>query len=138
MNSISSTNNQRKSKRGWREKNMQLITSSSHQMMQRKAKCKERSWSTGLISPHQQDIICENKSLRHKTKGEVEGPTKWQDQRVERWHDKMMRKEWCNLGNKKLITMRLAEQGKLQAKKKGPSRVIYHLPCGVITLQWRR
>ena len=74
-----------------------------------------------LISPHQQESICENKSLRHKTKGEVEGPTKWQDRRVERWHDKRMRKEWCNLGNKKLITIRLAEQGKLQGKREGPS-----------------
>ena len=74
-----------------------------------------------LISPHQQVIICENKSLRNKTKGEAEGPTKWQDRRVERWHDKMMRKEGCNLGNKNLITVRLAEQEKLQAKRKGPS-----------------
>ena len=49
--------------------------------------------------------------------GEAEGPTKWQDRRVERWHDKRMRKEGCNLGNKKHITVRLAEQGKLQAKK---------------------
>ena len=57
----------------------------------------------------------------HKTKGEAEGPTKWQDQRVERWHDKRMKKEGCNLGNKKLITVRLAEQGKLQAKREGPS-----------------
>ena len=48
---------------------------------------------------------------------EVEGLTKWRDRRVERWHDKRMRKEGCNLGNKKLITMRLAEQGKLQAKR---------------------
>ena len=74
-----------------------------------------------LISPHQQEIICENKSLRHKTKGEAKGPTKWQDRRVERWHDKRMRKEGCSLGNKKLITVRLAEQGKLQAKREGPS-----------------
>jgi hypothetical protein len=59
--------------------------------------------------------------LRHKTKGEVEGPKKWQDQRVERWHNKRMRKEECNLGNKKLITVRLAEQGKLQPKREGPS-----------------
>jgi hypothetical protein len=38
-----------------------------------------------------------------------------------KWHEKRMRKEWYNLGNKKLITMRLAEQGKLQAKREGPS-----------------
>ena len=62
--------------------------------------------------------------------GEVEGPTKWRDRRVERWHDKRMRKEGCNLGNKKLITVRLAKQGKLQAKREGPyheSSTIHHV-----------
>ena len=56
-----------------------------------------------LISPHQQEIICENKLLRHKTNGEAEGSTKWQDRRVKRWHNKRTRKEGCNLGNKKLM-----------------------------------
>ena len=74
-----------------------------------------------LISPHQQEIICENKSLRYKTKGEAEVPVKREDRRIERLHDKGMRKEGCNLGNKKLIIVRLAEQGKLQAKREGPS-----------------
>ena len=60
-------------------------------------------------------------TLRHKTKGEAEGLVKWRDRRVERWHDQRRRKEGCNLGNKKLIIMRPAEQGKLQAKREGPS-----------------
>ena len=74
-----------------------------------------------LISPHQQEIICENKSLRHKTKGEAEGPTKWQDRIVERWHEKRMRKEGCNLGNKKLITVRLADKENFKQKREGPT-----------------
>ena len=40
------------------------------------------------------------------------------DQRAEKWHDKRMRKKECNFGDKKLITVRPAEQGKLQAKGK--------------------
>ena len=72
-------------------------------------------------------MICEKKSLRHKTKGEVKGQKKWRDRGIERWHDKRMRKEGCNLGNKKLITVRLAKQEKLQAKREGPLRVIYSL-----------
>ena len=64
-------------------------------------------------SPIVDHLWKQNQCLRHKTKGVVEGPTQWRDQRVERWHDKRMRKEGCNLGNKKLITVRLAEQGKL-------------------------
>ena len=44
-----------------------------------------------------------NQSLWHKTMGEAEGPTKWQDRRAERWHDKMMRKKECNLGDKKFM-----------------------------------
>ena len=51
----------------------------------------------------------------------VEGPTKWQDQRrIERWHDKRMRKKGCNLGDKKLMNSSRCEasqkKGKLQAK----------------------
>ena len=61
--------------------------------------------------------------------GEVEGPTKCQDRRVERWHDKRMRNEGCNLGNKKLITVRLAEQEKLQEKGKDhhESLTLHHM-----------
>ena len=39
----------------------------------------------------------------HKTMSAAKGPTKWRDWRVERWHDKRMRKEGCNLGNKKFM-----------------------------------
>ena len=66
-------------------------------------------------------MCCPLIPCRHETKGEAECPTKCRDQRVERWHNKRMRKEGCNIGNKKLITVRLAEQGKLQAKREGPS-----------------
>ena len=49
----------------------------------------------------------------------AEGLTRCQkDQRAEKWHDKRMRKKECNFGDKKLITVRPAEQGKLQAKGK--------------------
>ena len=51
----------------------------------------------------------------------AEGPTRCQDQRAKRWHNKRMRKKGCNLGNKNLMNTqaaRLAEQGKLQEKGK--------------------
>ena len=91
-----------------------------------------------LISPHQQEIICENKSMRHKTMGEVESPTKWRDRRVERWHDKRMRKDGCNLGNKKIMNNSYCEASqtrKTSSKREGPSRVIYPSSYGDITLQ---
>ena len=55
------------------------------------------------------------------------------DQRAEKWHDKRMRKKGCNLGDKRFITMRPAEQGKLQAKGKDhyESSTIHH----VVTLR---
>ena len=76
MNNISSTKNQQKSKRGGREKNMQLVASSSPGSDDAK-----KSYIQGEVlinrpnKPSPQEIICENKSLRHKIKGEVEGPT---------------------------------------------------------------
>ena len=51
----------------------------------------------------------------------AKGPTRCQDQRAKRWHDKRMRKKGCNLRYKKLMNtqaVRLAEQGKLQEKGK--------------------
>ena len=62
----------------------------------------------------------------------AEGPTRCQDQRAKRWHNKRMRKKWCNLGNKKLMNtqaVRLAEQGKLQEKGKDhhESLTLHHM-----------
>jgi len=54
----------------------------------------------------------------------AKGPTKWQDQRVERWHDKKMRKKGCNLENKKLTnnsSYEVSQTWKTSNKKKGPS-----------------
>ena len=48
-------------------------------------------------------MCCPLIRCRHKTMSKAEGPTKWQDRRVERWHDKRMRKKGCNLGDKKLM-----------------------------------
>jgi uncharacterized protein YdaU (DUF1376 family) len=81
-------------------------------------KSRQVNQQTQKPSPTGDHLWKQNQGLRHKTKREVEGPTKWRDRRVKRWHDRRMRKEGCNLGNKKLITVRLAEHGKLQAKRK--------------------
>ena len=68
---------------------------------------------------------------------EAEGPTKWQDQRAERLHDKKMRKKGCNLGDKILMNSSSCEASrtrKTSSKREGPSRVIYPLLYGDIML----
>jgi hypothetical protein len=55
---------------------------------------------------------------------EAEGPTKWQDRRVERWNDKRMRKKGCNLGNKKSMnssSYEATQTRKTSNKREGPS-----------------
>ena len=68
----------------------------------------------------------------------AEGPTRCQDQRAKRWHNKRMRKKGCNLGNKKLMNTQAARQpNKENFKKKGKTITshTYSLSHGVITLQ---
>ena len=52
---------------------------------------------------------------------EAEGPTKWQDRRAERWHDKRMREKGYNLGNKKSMNSLSCEasQTRKTSSKKG-------------------
>ena len=61
--------------------------------------------------------------------GETEGPTRCQDQRPKRWHDKRMRKKGCNLGDKKLMNSSNCEASRIRktSNKKGRT-ITNHLP----------
>ena len=60
---------------------------------------------------------------------EAEGPTKWQDQRAERLHDKKMRKKGCNLGDKILMNSSSCEASQTRKTSRKKERtIIGHLP----------
>ena len=68
----------------------------------------------------------------------TEGPTRCQEQREKRWHNKKDEKEMVQFKKQKAHEHSSCEASrtrKTSIKKEGPSRIIYPSSHGVITLQ---
>ena len=81
------------------------------------------TFSSNLYNPL--GMCCPLILCRHKTMSEEKGLIRCsKNQRAERWHDKRMRKQGCNLGDKKLMNNSRCEASrkkKTSSKREGPS-----------------